>query len=1045
MAFIRNCSITAVMVFCILLNTNAQTVYYPAVSSKLLKSTAEDAAMLLQKAVTGSSFTAQSYTGNIPAKGIIFIYDTTITDNQACRVENNGYDCIKFIAAEDNGLHFGIYQYLNQLGFRFYQPGSIWEITPKLSTIYKKMDTVFTCAYKYKSWFISGSHNRWVMDNTNMYAWDAYFGDNGHNWALYQRRNGMLGAARFNGHRDDIMRGDYLTALQNNPCYVANFDGSRQATAQSVPDVFNTAAKDLWANTIEKKYTAYKNNIYINRVFYTDIYRNFKYNYGYVGLEVPDVSRFGNSKENDPCNAVDYPKESDQHFMIANHSAEKILATNPGKRFHVYAYSGHADIPSAAIAINKNIDIQLVSTVYQMESSTNGLRNRWYNRSSNISEYLYLNLSGWSGETPSFRWDELKTTLQIAKEKKSQGMMWEASPAKFGSLPVLLAANSFLKDGIEVDSTLHEFCNNMFGAASNTVYTIFKNWGEENTALNKYKLQLYIRLMNTASQQTKDAPAIVKERLQELKAYFHYMMLYFNMDNLDLNKPEVKAERDAVLCLYLAKTNRMQLVNSYFLITNIVRKYETGSDFYVKYNVVNGTAYQNGNLPLITAAEVENNFSQDVSKYSNQLEGFAMEDAAKIQQQFTAGNIAPLTTIKTKIYYTNGANNYNKTTFSIIASAAGNFTIEYTPGFDMAGKGYINFLVESADKTLQIVKDFNLDNKATQGSLKIDLPQAGNYILTIVSKYKSTVDLSITTNGNYFYKSGAFLGNKTETYKDDWASLPGYFYVPAGISKIYCNVSSFNGVKYAAADAISRVFAIKDQNGKAVNFRYINPLDSSLMVLDIPEQAAGSFWQVTAMAQYNMHFINISNVLWYAQRTACSNASFTATVINKDGNCVTRLTSTAAAAQLNWLVNNDGTILKYSGKNSIDLPGKIADDAVITLSNGSSCVFSKRLGDDAAYLKDKENCAAGTERGTAVTTVPVQPVMYPNPSAGIFNCMVNGQPVNADEILVFNTQGTKVGSFKNVNQFNLSNTTAGMYLYQMRIDGKTYNGKVVKL
>jgi len=35
--------------------------------------------------------------------------------------------------------------------------------------------------------------------------------------------------------------------------------------------------------------------------------------------------------------------------------------------------------------------------------------------------------------------------------------MWEASPAKFGSLPVLLAANNYLKDGQEVDSTLHEF------------------------------------------------------------------------------------------------------------------------------------------------------------------------------------------------------------------------------------------------------------------------------------------------------------------------------------------------------------------------------------------------------------------------------------------------------------------------------------------------------------------------------------------------------------------------------------------------------------
>ena len=51
MAFIRNCVITAVIAFCILQNVKAQTVYYPAQSSQLLKATAEDAATLLQKAI----------------------------------------------------------------------------------------------------------------------------------------------------------------------------------------------------------------------------------------------------------------------------------------------------------------------------------------------------------------------------------------------------------------------------------------------------------------------------------------------------------------------------------------------------------------------------------------------------------------------------------------------------------------------------------------------------------------------------------------------------------------------------------------------------------------------------------------------------------------------------------------------------------------------------------------------------------------------------------------------------------------------------------
>jgi hypothetical protein len=1021
-----------------LLIAKAQTVYYPAKSSQLLKATADDAAMLFQRAIPGSKFITMGYI-TLPAEGIILIYDSTITDLQACKVESDGNKYIRFSAYSDNGLHFGIYQYLHQLGFRFYQPGSIWEVTPQLARAYKKSDTVYTCNYKYKSWSISGGHNKWIMDNNNAYGWDTYFGDNGHNWALYQRRNGMFGSAAFKGHRDDILSGTFLTTLQNNPCYVANYNGSRQANSQSVPDIYNPAAKALWANTIEQKVTQYKATIYANKDLYTNIYRNFKYNNEYVSIEVPDGGKFGNSKENEVCTAIDYPKESDQHFILANATAETINAKNPNQRFQLYAYSGHADVPSASIVINKNIDVQLIPTVYQMESSPNGLRNRWYSRYSNVSEYLYLNLSNWSGETPSFKWSEVKNTLDIARLKKSQGMVWEASPAKFGSLPVLLAANSFLKDNIEVDSTLHEFCNNMFGAANNTVYKIFQLWGDGESTPDKYTMQIYLQLLNTAVQQTQNATETVKERLRELKAYMHYMVLYYGLDNNDQDKTITKEDKDAAICIYLAKTNKLQLINSYYMIATIVSKYAKTSEFYAKYNVVTGTAYLGGNLPLITSTEIDNDFLQDVTKYSNQLEQFKMEEATFVKSQFARANVAPLAKINAKITYTNGLNYYNKTAFYIIAPAAGNFSIQYTPTFDMPGKGYINFLVESTDKTLQIVKDLVIDNNSPAGTVKVDLPQAGNYVLTVISKYKSAVDLSITTNGNYFYKNGVFLGNKTENYRTDASSLPGYFYIPTGINKIYCYVNNFSGGKYASATAISSNFNIKDNNGNPVQLRFVTPKDSSLLYLDIPEGASGTFWQATTMSQYSLQFINISNLLWFANRITCTGTNFNVAVVKENGKCITRVTAAVKANDLNWQVNDGGKITQYGNQSSVDLPATVSSNAIITLTSGTSCSVAKKLSDDAQYMRDKNDCG-----GTAAT-INATPVVYPNPSAGIFNCMQNGTIAIADEVVIFNTQGTQVGSFKNTRQFNISSAIPGLYMYRMVMNGAVYNGKLVKM
>jgi hypothetical protein len=112
MDIIRNCMLIAVTTLCMYTHAQAQTVYYPAVSSKLLKETAEDVAKLLQQAMPGNTINAQAYT-QTPTTGLVLAYNSNIIDNQACKVQSTGGNLITFTAAEDNGLHFGLYQYLN--------------------------------------------------------------------------------------------------------------------------------------------------------------------------------------------------------------------------------------------------------------------------------------------------------------------------------------------------------------------------------------------------------------------------------------------------------------------------------------------------------------------------------------------------------------------------------------------------------------------------------------------------------------------------------------------------------------------------------------------------------------------------------------------------------------------------------------------------------------------------------------------------------------------------------------------------------------------
>ncbi|MFZ1453024.1 MAG: T9SS type A sorting domain-containing protein [Ferruginibacter sp.] len=1045
MAFIRNCFVIAIAMLCVFF-TNAQTVRYPVQSSKVLQSTAGDVAMLLQKALPGSQFTSASYT-ILPQSGFIFIYDSTINGSQACRVESDGAGFIKFSAAEDNGLCFGIYQYLQKLGFRFYLPGSIWETIPVLTGPYKKMDSIYSFNFKYNGWYLSGGHNRWIMDNNSNYGWESYFGLNGHNWSLYQRRNGMTGAYGFAGHRSDIISGNHAATWQNNTCYIASYNNSRVVSSQSVPDVNNIAGKDLWATIIEQKHTAYRASVLNNPTAYINQLRGLNYNSFNVGIEVTDGALWGNTKDNAGCINVGYAKESDQSITLANHTAQKIGSTYPNSRFQLYAYSTHADIPSANMPIHEKLDIQLVPEVYQNVTSTNGLRNRWYSRTKNISEYNYLNLSGWSGETPSLDLDALKTTLQIAKDKKSQGLMWEASPAKFASLPFLMAANQSLQNNIAVDSTLVEFCDNMFAAAGRTVYSLLQLWTDNKKLAggisNLYKLPLYFELLHEAEQQITQEPEMVKARLRELKAYLHYTALYY--DWAGDQGTSAKTGKASALCLYLAKINKLQLVNSYYLISTISRSYETSSSFFQQYNVASGTAYQNGNLPLITAAEIENDFSNDLAKFTGIINKYKFETTDLIAGRLDAAGLKIPEKLHMQLGYTNGMDYYHRSAFDIKAPGSGTFTIEYNPSFGMAANGYINFTVESTDRTLDIIEDFSLNRDAKAGSITIRLPAAGNYKLTVCSKYKSSVNLSITTNKNIFYKSGVFFGKATESYDKD-IDKPGYIYIPPGIDKLYFSLGNSNagGKGFKSEAHVNSAFAMQDANGKILKARFVTPQDSALFYIEIPRESAGKFIRIIRKYyQYSLVFSNVNNFLWYAQPKPlpCKDAGFTIDVINKDGHCITQLTANAKSGPLNWEITDGGNTYTFNNQRVIELPDYISKNAVVTLTNGSNCAMTKKIADDEDFEKNKQACGAGQE----MSALTITPVVYPNPSNGIFRFMLHGADLIANQVFIINGQGNTIAVYNNVRQINISHLPAGMYWYKMVINKKEFTGKLVKL
>jgi len=1033
------CVFTAVWLFAYV-NLQSQTVYYPAGASELLRSTTTDLAQLLQRGISGSRFETAAYTVR-PHQGIVLLYDSSVTGNQRCRVQGNGNNLLVFSAAEDNGLHFGVYTYLHKLGYRFYQPGENWELIPRLSTAFLPVDTLFAARFIYNNWFISGGYTTWALDKESRFYWDIYNGELGHAWSLYMRRNNMTGAYRFAGHRDDVLTPDYLSTLSRNPCYVAPYNGSREANRQSVPDIHVPAAMELWANGIENAYTRYRTTVFGNRSIYPNLVRNYSYAYAHIGIEVPDGARWANSGD-DQCGNAPFLSATDQHFTLANYTAARIGTRYPGSRFQLYAYDGHANIPSAGIALHPQLDVQVVPTAFQSETSPKGLLNRWYNRHSHVSEYHYLNIAQWSGENPAIRLDDLQQTLQRVKTRRAQGIVWEAAPSKFASLPYLLAITRSLQEEVPVETTLRRFSDDLFGQAAPQVYRLLQHWGDANTVTtgnslpdNRYKLPLYFTLLREAVTAAAAEPPVVQERLRELKLYLHYMLLYYRW-SADQRPASAKTASAAELCVYLARIRKLQVVNSYALINDITAKHGAGSEIHRLYNTTNGKAYTHNYFAVPDAAETDSLFSTGFSAQEALIGEYALPDARSIRQKMKAAGMEPAPVIRVQVGYTNGKDYPNRSVFMILADKAGSFQVQYTPRFDDPAGGMINFTVEDADDPLKIITDFTLEAGKTAGELSVRLPAAGRYQLSIVSKNKAAVQLTFHTGGFHFYREGPFLGNTVENYRADLLSLPGWFYVPAGISRVYFSLNNSNpgGAGFAGQKAISEAFAFRDADGNPVEPELAQPGDSALWYLPVAPGTDGRFWQAFKMEQYRLCFANISNHYWYARRMDCGNAIQINTRKQGDG-CFLTAGTRFPATTTRWELYQAGRWYSAEGQR-FELPPGVSPQALLTVHTGSGCRQTVRLGD----MADLQACSAAAPEADPEPALRI----YPNPGNGQYNILHNGGTALADEIQLFSGNGTRVAAFRHTSRFNISQQPSGLYFYRISLGNRTYQGRLVK-
>lgn len=830
----------------------ADTGMYPSweKDQKLLK-TAKDLQNILFKA-TGEKYAIDTLPNPKPATGIFLIADSTVvTDNmERCHISSDSLTYLTFTAKHAHGVNYGVYEYLNRLGCKFYLPDTLWEIIPQLQTPFSKINEFVAPQIRMRNIFMTGGLLPYPVDSTNQSS-DA--------WSLWVDRNNMRGEYEISGHNDwdDTLR----KQMKLLDCPIAEFDSSIVFEEGSVVNVENPAALETWANWMTQNWINNKkgtqNDPFINHV---------------RSIDLTDGARYGNTNIHNCVSGNGYDSPSNQRFRIENRVTEVMQLEFPGAQTWCLSYDLAADTPSVKLHDDLNISVTMG---YQTETSNIALMKRWLHKmkyKSKLSEYNYMAMP-YYGQYPYNDLDYFKNVYNRIKNEGTAGTLLELGIAKFSTAMHIYTFNEFAKSYKDIDQSKNEFIDDMFGGASGPISELFDLWTNQskyttgsNNADNKHRYPKYLKLLEEASAL---AAGLEKKRVSELKAYMHYIILNDKFINADSVNKRIPAEN---LVRYIVQISKTNIINAYaclFAVANtsqlIVNK---DTSFYFTWNP-NQSHYDWdpalhlgtyapiwGQIPFIDEATIEADFQNDLIEFKVFTNNYTYLTPNQIISKITQKNLKAKSivnyTVQTDVYPT-------QTAFSVYAPSGGFIRVMYDKLSSFYNNDVIfNFSLESDDQLVVVEKRIN-SKDGVSGFIDIPIEKAGHYLLGITKPTYGGGEFKFITNGNYMFRNGSFYPTFGETYTSV-EEAASYVYVPTGTDKVYLSIMSACGVNCGDSSYFNQNehSAYRNQNGDTIML-HNSGVDSTLFYLPVAEGSADNFWQINHK-EGNNHLMSLANI-----------------------------------------------------------------------------------------------------------------------------------------------------------------------------------------
>ena len=388
-----------------------------------------------------------------PPSGVVFIgaiadfaklpFTVKLGPHSFARKTLNGN--LYLVGGDPDGTAYAVCDLLNDLGCRWFMPGEIGEVVPRMKTVVAAgSDIVQRPAFE--------SRQMW-------YAWGATSPEAGRRLADFQRHNkvGFLPFGHGHNFAGTVPPDKYF---KEHPEYYALVDGKRQPSqlCTTNPDVIRIATE------VANRFFDQNPN-YISYSLCADDNSDF--------CECPNCRAL--DIEMDP-HMKDKPNVTDRLMVFWNAVAEGVSKRHPGKRVSMYAYINHTLPPKRGNVHPGVMPIVTTSVFCSLHSVADKdcpgrqelrrILESWTAMSPHVYIYEYDPIPGY-GELPCPLYGEHARSMKVYRDLGIKGFSFETHQSWATTFPnYYVLARLMWNPDENPDAILDDLCDKFFGSAA---------------------------------------------------------------------------------------------------------------------------------------------------------------------------------------------------------------------------------------------------------------------------------------------------------------------------------------------------------------------------------------------------------------------------------------------------------------------------------------------------------------------------------------------------------------------------------------------------